>query len=107
MNVLENKAYKNYNYLSRYEGVPYYFHKEDRKYVYGTTSHIKKSISYILHEVGLNDTLDTLALDYYNNPTLFWAIADFNDIQDPYKKLTVGQELRIPVLNEISFEESK
>ena len=105
MDVLTDKTYKHYNYVSRYEGVPYYFHKEDRKFVSGTTSHINKDTAYILHKVKLNDTLDTLALDYYNNPTLFWAIADFNQIQDPYKKLTVDQEVKIPILNEISFEE--
>ena len=105
MNILDDKQYKHYEYFSRYESVPYYYHKLDQKYVYGTTSHIKDNTSYILHEVKLNDTLDTLALDYYNNPTFFWVIADFNHIQDPYKKLDVGSKLKIPVLNEVAFEE--
>ena len=105
MGILENKQYKHYDYFSRYEGVPFYYHKLDQKYVYGTTSHINKNTLYLQHEVKVNDTLDILALDYYNNPTFFWAIADFNNIQDPYKKLVVGSKLKIPILNEITFEE--
>lgn len=105
MDVLRDKSYKSYNYFSRYEGVPYYYHTEDVRYVYGTGSHINQNTSYSLHKVKINDTLDTLALDYYNNPTFFWVIADFNHIQDPYKKLKEGTELKIPVLNEVSFEE--
>lgn len=104
MNVLTNKSYKSYNYFSRYEGVPYYFHEIDRKYVLGTPTHINQDTQYILHKVTLNDTLDTLALDYYNNPTFFWIIADFNHIQDPYKKLEAGSQIKIPVFNEVSFE---
>lgn len=105
MAILDNKQYKHYSYFSRYEGIPYYYHKDDRKYIYGTTSHINQDIEYNLYEVKINDTLDTIALDFYNNPTFFWVIADFNHIQDPYKKLTIGETLKIPVLNEITFEE--
>ncbi|WP_367280292.1 LysM peptidoglycan-binding domain-containing protein [uncultured Clostridium sp.] len=32
-------------------------------------------------------------------------IADFNNIQNPYIKLKVGQELRIPIFNEVTFKE--
>lgn len=107
MEVLKDKSYKDYNYFSRYEGVPYYFHTIDRKYILGTTSHINQDTPYSLHEVKVNDTLDTLALDYYNNPTFFWIIADFNHIQDPYTKLELGTQIKIPIFNQISFEDRK
>jgi nucleoid-associated protein YgaU len=50
------------------------------------------------------DTLDTLALYYYNNPTYFWVIADFNRIQDPYADLVVDSVLRIPTFSNIAFD---
>ena len=28
-------------------------------------------VSYVLHEIAENETLDSIALDYYNNPTFF------------------------------------
>ena len=105
MDVLVDKSYKDYDYFSRYVGFPYYYHLEDEKYIYGTTSQIKPSTTYILHKVKINETIDSIALDYYNNPSFFWAICDFNKIQDPYTKLEVGQEIKIPTLSAISFEE--
>ena len=46
MDVLKDKQYKDYNYLSRYESFPYYFHSIDRKYIYGTTSQLDQNLSY-------------------------------------------------------------
>lgn len=105
MDILQNKNYKNYDYFSRYSSFPYYYNSVDKKYIYGTTSQINTNISYILHKVKKNETLDSIALDYYNNPTYFWVIADFNRIQDPYNKLEEGINLKIPSLSSISFEE--
>ena len=68
---LTNKQYKDYDYLSRYTSFPFYYNEEDRKYIYGVTSQLNQNITYVLHEVKVNETLDTLALDYYNNPTFF------------------------------------
>ena len=50
------------------------------------------------------DTLDSLALHYYNIPTLYWIIASFNHIQDPYKNLVVGSTLKIPSISNIEFD---
>ena len=41
---------------------------------------------------------------YYNSPLLFWIIADFNQIQDPYKELVIGTLLKIPTYNAIQFD---
>ena len=106
MDALIDKQYKVYSYLSRYTSFPYWYNKEDRKYIYGTTTQLTQdNISYALHKVTWQDTLDTLALDYYNNPTFFWVIADFNHIQDPFSSLEVGTTLKIPTLSDIKFEE--
>jgi nucleoid-associated protein YgaU len=103
MDILTDKQYKNYDYISRYASFPYYYHIEDKKFIYGTTAQLSESNGYTLHKVVLHDTLDSLALDYYNNPTLFWLIADFNKIQNPYAKLELGTELKIPSISEIKF----
>lgn len=104
MVALENKQYKEFEYFSRYQNTPYYFNKNDRKYIVGTTQAIQKDILYVLHKVKQGDNLDTLALYYYNNPTYFWIIADMNDIQNPYLPLIVGSEIKVPVFNEVKFD---
>ena len=105
MEILSDKSYRSYGYISRYSSFPYYYNNMDGKYVYGTTSQLNtEGDTYVLHKVGSNDTFDTLALQYYNNPTLYWIICDFNRIQDPYTKLKVGQQIKIPSLSNIKFK---
>lgn len=104
-NTILHKQYKEYNRVSRYSVFPYYYIKEDNKYAYGITSHLKHDkVSYKGHKVVLGDTLDTLALYYYNNPTYFWIIADFNNIRDPYEELEVGKILKIPTFSKVEFD---
>lgn len=105
MDTLINKQYKDYNYFSRYASFPFYYHTEDRKYVCGTTSQIKDSVTYTLHKVKQGETYDSIALDYYNNPTFYWAICDFNKVQDPFTKPEVDSMIKIPTLADVSFEE--
>lgn len=104
MKVLIDKAYKQYDYISRYSSFPYYYNTNDNKYIYGTTAHIKKDLPFVLHRVKQRDTFDTLSLKYYGNPTYYWVICDFNNIQDPFTELKVGQSLKIPTLSTISFD---
>ena len=103
MDKLIDKSYKTYDYVSRYSGFPYYYDKTDEKYIYGTTSHLNTETPYVIHTIAKGDTLDTLALDYYNNPTFYWIIADFNRIRDPYIKLVVGSQIKIPSFSSIEF----
>ena len=103
MSKLINKQYREYSYMSRYASFPFYYHTEDKKYVYGTTSQLQKEIPYTLYKIVKNDTIDSIALDFYNNPTYFWVICDFNDIIDPYTKLVEGETLKIPSLSNVSF----
>lgn len=104
MSQVTSKRYKDYDKVSRYSVFPIYYHKGDKRYFYGLTGHLmKENTRYVAHKVVQNDTLDTLALYYYGNPTYYWIIADFNDIQDPYKPLTIGETLKIPTFSNISF----
>jgi nucleoid-associated protein YgaU len=101
--ILTDKQFKNYTKISRYSGVPFYFNYVDNKYQYGMGTNLKDDTSYKTHKVVEGDTLDSLALYYYNNPTYFWIIADFNRIQDPYMDLKIGSYLKIPTFSTIEF----
>lgn len=47
------------------------------------------------HEVG---RLDKIAEDYYNNPLLWWVVAQANGYFDPIRKIAPGTLLRIPAI---------
>lgn len=104
MSVLTNKTYKDYSYLSRYRAFPYYYHTTDNKYFYGLTAYLDNTTIYTLHTVKQGETLDSLALEYYGNPTLYWIICSYNHIQNPYKQLCVGEKIKIPSLSNIQYD---
>lgn len=105
MSDIYNKQYKDYDRVSRYQVFPFYYNSKDDKYFYGITSHLlTENITFVTHKVKRNDTLDTLALYYYNNPTYYWVIADFNKIRDPFAELKEGSVLRIPTFSNIAFD---
>lgn len=104
MDVLENKKYKSHDYICRYSTVPYSYHILDKKYVSHIGSNLLKDKSYILHKVLPTDNLDYLSLKYYNNPTYYWVIAYFNDIQDVFCNLFEEYPtLKIPNIANIEF----
>lgn len=103
--ILSDKRYKEYARLSRYANTPYYYNSIEDKYVSGTCRGITKNTPYKIHKVTVGDTLDSLALYYYNNPTYYWIIADFNDILNPFDALEVNSRLRIPTFSSIEFAE--
>ena len=107
MEYLKDKNYRSYDYISRYQKFPYYFHKQDNRYIYGVTSQLNTNIGYSLHIVKQGDTLDSIALDYYNSPSYYWIICDFNQIQNPYVKLKVGDKIKVPVLSSITYKQEK
>lgn len=104
MDVLTNKKHKEYSKISRYSPFPYYYHTLDKKYIYGKDAYLKDTTLYSTHTVQVNDTLDSLALKYYNNPTYYWIICSFNHIQDPFITLKEGTQLKIPSLSNIEFD---
>ena len=61
------KSYKQYSYTSRYSPFPYYYSKDEDKYFSGLTAYLDNTTVYTVHTVKQGDTLDTLALDYYNS----------------------------------------
>lgn len=106
MNVLEDKQYKSYNYISRYSSFPFYYNKKDKKYIYGITNQLSKDNEIALHKVVDYDTLDSLSLHYYGRPDYYWVIADYNNIKDPYINLKDKYtSIMIPSLGSIQYED--
>jgi hypothetical protein len=104
MDTLKNKNYESYDYLCRYTQVPYYFDTLRQREVYGIGSNLVKDSPYVSHKLASNDTLHSLALQYYNNPTYWWVIAYFNDIQDAFIPLIDKFSIiRIPNISSIVF----
>lgn len=104
MDDLTNKRYAQFDYTSRYTGIPYYYNKKDKKDIYGLSKNMIKDVPWVAHKVVQDDTLDKLALNYYNNPSYWWIIAYFNDIQDAFIKLKDYFDIiKIPALNGIEF----
>ena len=104
MDTLKNKNYESYDYLSRYTQVPYYFDTIKQREIYGIGSNVLKNSPYVSHKVTQDDTLYNLALRYYNNPTYWWVIAYFNDIQDSFVSLKDNYSiLKIPNIASIAF----
>ena len=104
MDTLKNKLYASFDYLSRYTDVPYYYDTLSNRQIYGIGTNLKNTTEFVTHKLRSNDTLHSLALKYYNNPTFWWIIASFNDIQDPFKPLWAKREtLKIPSISSIEF----
>ena len=104
MDDLAKKRYAQFDYTSRYTGIPYYYNKRDEREIYGLSKNMNKDIPWVAHKVTQNDSLDKLALKYYNNPTYWWVIAYFNDIQDAFIKLSDKFSIiKIPAINSIEF----
>lgn len=103
--ILKDKKYKEYKKVSRYSPIPYYYNIVDNKFIYGTSLNLDETTAHRVHKVMPNDTLDSLALYYYNNPTFYWIIADFNKIKDPFIELEEGRLLKIPTFSSIEFKD--
>ena len=105
MDVLRNKQYGIFDYTPcRYTGVPYYYNTQDEEYIYGLCSNMKKDSPWVAHKVRPEDSLDSLALKYYNNPTYWWVIAFFNNINDSLVHLIDYYDIiKIPSIASIEF----
>ena len=105
MDVLVNKQYKSYDKFSRYSPLPYYYNIDDNKYVYATYHQLKDNSNYQLYVTQKNDTYDSISLKFYNNPTYYWIIVDFNRINDPFVSPQEGTKLKIPSFSTLMFED--
>ena len=105
MDVLTNKSKKTYDYTSRYSTIPYYYNTQDKRYIYGISRNLRNDTEYVVHIVHDTDTFDSLALKYYGRPDLFWVICSYNNVSDPYIKISNKfNYLYIPTLSGIRFK---
>lgn len=108
MQKLQNKKYASYDYLCRYTGVPYYYDPAADRQVYGIGEQFKQDLPFVSHAVKPDDNLDSLALQYYNNPTYWWVIAYFNKITDPFIQLsTKFTVIKIPNISSVEFKNER
>ena len=104
MDTLKNKVYAKFDYLSRYTDTPYYYDTLCDRQIYGIGTNLKNNTEFVTHTIKSNDTLHSLALKYYNNPTFWWIIASFNDIQDSFKPLRDKYTtIKIPNISSVEF----
>ena len=104
MDVLKDRQTKSYDYISRYSTFPFYYNTLDDKYIYGLTKALGKNVDSVAHKIKQDDTLDGLSFKYYGRPDLFWIIADFNNIVDPFVKLWgTYSTLKIPSLSAVGY----
>jgi hypothetical protein len=106
MEKLTNKRSNVFDYNSRYSGVDYFLDTKTGRDTMGIGKQIKFDTPFFMHTLKQEDTLDSLALTYYNNPTYWWVIAYFNKISDPFIKLSLKYTtLKIPTISSIVFED--
>ena len=103
MDILTNKSYKSYDYISRYSLCPTYYHTLDDKFITGRARYLSDETIYTSYTVRKNDSYDKIALRYYNNPTYYWIICSFNRITDPFESPVPGSILKIPSISNIEF----
>lgn len=108
MEKLTNKKYPSYDYISRYTGVATYYDTQRNRSMSGIGEQMRKDAPFVSHEVSPEDTLDSLSLTYYNNPTYWWVIAYFNKITDPFINLSSKYStLKIPSITSIEFKNER
>jgi nucleoid-associated protein YgaU len=106
MEKLTTKKVISLDYITRYNGVATYYDTERGREICGVGRAMRLDTPYVSHVVQPYDTLDSLALRYYNNPTYWWAIAYFNKINDPFILLSSKfSVLKIPSLASITFKD--
>lgn len=106
MDILTNKTVKTSNYYSRYNGFDYYYNKLDKRNQMSTSKWLNQNNDFQSYLVKEGDTYDSIALWFYNNPTYYWIICDFNRVLNPFIAPTPGEILRIPAMGtDFRFEE--
>lgn len=57
---------------------------------------ISREIQYTYYRVSQGDRPDTLAAQFYDNPQLWWVIADANPEYLQWLDMPIGASIRIP-----------
>jgi nucleoid-associated protein YgaU len=85
---------------SRYaESTVDYFSKKENGVVYPLISYTfdeLESITFTVHTYSSGETLQGISTQYYQNPALWWAIAEYNPEIKDLLNIDAGTLLRIP-----------
>lgn len=103
MDVLRDKTYIKSDKYSRYTAFPIYYNISTEKYQHGTISNLSQKTAYSLYTVNQGDTWDSIALNFYGNPTYYWVVCSFNRVRDPFRRPVAGQVIAIPNISDIEF----
>lgn len=57
----------------------------------------------VIVEERYKNRIDKIAEDFYQEPRLWWVIAQYNNILDPYSELTVGRVLYLPTMDRLQL----
>jgi tetratricopeptide (TPR) repeat protein len=72
-------------------------HTKAKEKLTAAKKEIEQVTRYIVHTLQPDETISTLADQYYGDYRKFHLIAEYNELEDA-TKVTVGQEIKIPVL---------
>ena len=81
---------------SRYKRTTVVVEGEDVFYAIRTTPKFAPRYDDRKVKVVFGDDLTKLAYRSFGDPSLWWVVADFNDIIDPLADIEPGTELRVP-----------
>lgn len=77
--------------------------KNNEKYYYNLVKTIHfinqdkiSTVHYSTYQILETDTWTSLSFKFYNTYKLWWIICKFNDIKNPFEKLSAGTYIKIP-----------
>ena len=65
-----------------------------RAFIYN--NQVQKDVAFfITYPVGQEEWWDNISYKFYQTPFLWWAVASFNNVVNPFEELTPGTNLKI------------
>lgn len=101
--TLDSSEFRLVNRLSRYNTLKRVVNEEGDIYIETPNKVIipeTSSDAFYSVEKGYEDRLDLISFKFYNTPLLWWAIAEMNNISNPFD-VKAGLVLRIPTMSSI------
>lgn len=101
--IIDSSEFRLVNRLSRYNVLKRVVNEEGDIYIETPTKIVipeTSSDAFYSVEKGYEDRLDLISFKFYNTPLLWWAIAEMNNISNPFD-VKAGLVLRIPAMSSI------
>lgn len=105
MSFYEEQVNLSKDYSDRYKNCKILVDKETGETLLSTREiqdiPVHSNDNYYRVEVNEINRLDLIAYKYYNNPLLWWVIAQANNIIDPFEELEIGTLIRVPCIESL------